>query len=83
MLRISDPLLALDLDVALALRIGFFRAERRPVSAGVRPDPDVVAAGDRYDGPDLWTRPLEDDERARASRAAYLATLEREGMKTH
>lgn len=73
----QDPHLALDLDVALALRLHLSaKADvRRPAG---RPDPGVLAAGDRYVVPEDYGRPLDDPARAAASRVAFLAMLERE-----
>jgi hypothetical protein len=43
----------------------------------------VVAAGDRYEGPNDWGVPLFDDAKAAASRAAHRALLQAEGVKVH
>lgn len=72
------PLVALQLDDALAARL--LHETTHPTS---QPDPDVVAAGARYEGPADWGVPLFDEARAAASKAAYRDLIRGEGTKVH
>lgn len=73
------PHVALLLDDALAAML-LQESRRQPSS---QPDPEVVAAGGRYEGPADWGVPLFDDARARQSREAYRELLRSEGVKVH
>jgi hypothetical protein len=74
-----EPLVALLLDDALAARL-LQESRRQPTS---QPDPDVVAAGSRYEGPADWGVPLFDDARAAESRAAYRELIRGDGTMVH
>lgn len=72
------PLVGLLVDEALALRL-WQEGHNRPTSP---PDPEVLGAGARYEGPDDWGVPLFDDAKAIAAREAFRARLSEE-TKVH
>lgn len=74
------PLVALELDVALAGRaLQDLQAERDAVKA----DPEVLKAGSSYDHPGLWDVPLEDPGHAAVAQAAFEQLRRSEAGKTH
>lgn len=69
-----EPIVAHALDEALAARW----IQERNHQASHQRDPDVMAAGSRYEGPDDWGVPLFDEAKARQSRETYRELIERE-----
>lgn len=78
LVTISDPAVALAVDDALALRLRQMEIEAQRT----RPEADVVAAGQRYEGPSDWGVPLHDPGRQAARMRDFEAKLRREG-KVH
>ena len=64
------PLVALLVDEALALRV--WQERHQSIT---RPDPEVIGAGARYEGPADWGLPLFDEAKAQASREAFRSRL--------
>lgn len=73
------PPVALLLDEALALRV----VQERLAAPSRRPDPEVLAVGGRYEGPDDWGVPLFDEGQAATAREAFRELLASEGTKVH
>jgi len=75
MLGLTDPLVALLLDDALALRL------LRHQTSNERADD--LPFNTRFESDDDLNRPLHDPAKAAESRALFLAKLREEGIKTH
>lgn len=72
------PRVALLLDDALAARWWQEAAQQ-----STSPDPEVLAAGGRYETPADWGIPFHDETRAQQARQAYRELLRAEGVKVH